>query len=392
MANPTQLTHLVSLLDDDSPVVQRALADQLAAYGDSLAGKLQGLDVPLDENQRARILALLAEHRRDWLRKNWLSRETDFEKLETALSLLAEFLGGRIHPSKLSPLLDGLAKGYSERVNEADAGELASFLFREKGLRGEEWNYYHPDNSNLVHVIEKKRGIPISLTCVYMLVGARLGLRITGCNFPGHFLARVPAPDGDSFVDCFRGGLFMDKATILGANPHARSTIEPILENEISPETIVICVLNNLARAYERQQDRPNHDLMMELCHVVEAHERAEVRLPTHDPSPRAGEPCFAVGQLVRHRRYGYRGVVVDLDSTCQAEESWYRSNVTRPDRSQPWYRVLVHGSEQVTYAAESSLLGDDSREPVSHPFVSQFFTSFDHGIYQRNKRPWPRW
>lgn len=98
----------------------------------------------------------------------------------------------------------------------------------------------------------------------------------------------------------------------------------------------------------------------------------------------------FTPGQLVRHRRYGYRGVVVDADPTCEADDAWYQANRSQPDRNQPWYHVLVHNSMQVTYAAQSNLDVDDSGEEVVHPYVAYFFSEFREGRYIRNDQPWP--
>ena len=85
----------------------------------------------------------------------------------------------------------------------------------------------------------------------------------------------------------------------------------------------------------------------------------------------------FDVGQVVRHKRYGYRGVIVAADGHCRASPQWYFSNQTQPDREQPWYHVLVDGSGTVTYPAQESLLRDDSGQPVTHPLLEAFF----HGI-----------
>lgn len=95
--------------------------------------------------------------------------------------------------------------------------------------------------------------------------------------------------------------------------------------------------------------------------------------------------PLFAPGQLVRHRRHGYRGVVADFDMTCLAEETWYYANQTRPPRNQPWYHVLVDGSATTTYAAQTNLMADDGDEPVVHPLVEVLFTSFADGRYERS-------
>ena len=97
----------------------------------------------------------------------------------------------------------------------------------------------------------------------------------------------------------------------------------------------------------------------------------------------------FVPGELVRHRRYGYRGVVVDFDTSCTAPEEWYQSNSTQPRRDQPWYHVLVHQSAQTTYAAEENLEPDPRPDGIEHPLLELFFDAFQDGCYVRNDRPW---
>ena len=99
--------------------------------------------------------------------------------------------------------------------------------------------------------------------------------------------------------------------------------------------------------------------------------------------------PHFQIGQLVRHKRYGYRGVVVSVDESCDAEDEWYAANRTQPDRDQPWYHVLADGSDEVYYPAESSLEADGSDDAVDNPHVTEFFGEFLDGVYVRNDRPW---
>jgi heat shock protein HspQ len=106
---------------------------------------------------------------------------------------------------------------------------------------------------------------------------------------------------------------------------------------------------------------------------------------------PVTGEQLFRVGQLVRHVRYGYRGVVVSCDAECRADDRWYLANRYQPERAQAWYHVLVHEGNQVTYAAESSLESDPHPLPIEHPLVRLFFSGFDNGRYLRNDRPWPQ-
>ncbi|MEM7199212.1 MAG: heat shock protein HspQ [Planctomycetota bacterium] len=108
------------------------------------------------------------------------------------------------------------------------------------------------------------------------------------------------------------------------------------------------------------------------------------------DTGPLVGVALLAPGDVVRHRRYGYRGVVAAADLSCRASDAWYERNQTHPERSQPWYHILVDGSQAVTYAAQTSLQPDDSGEPIEHTLLSQFFDGFIEGRYERNGLPWP--
>ena len=94
-------------------------------------------------------------------------------------------------------------------------------------------------------------------------------------------------------------------------------------------------------------------------------------------------EGRFFPGQLVRHKRYGYRGVVGGRDSSCHADDGWYWGNRTQPDRDQPWYHILVHGGAHTTYVAEENLDPYDGAEQVMHPLTKELFASFGSGRYQ---------
>lgn len=91
----------------------------------------------------------------------------------------------------------------------------------------------------------------------------------------------------------------------------------------------------------------------------------------------------FSVGQLVIHKLFNYRGVIVDVDPDFQGTEDWYNHVAfTRPPRDKPWYRVLVHNASHETYVAERNLEMDDSGTPVNHPMIEQNFRDFVDGKY----------
>ena len=101
--------------------------------------------------------------------------------------------------------------------------------------------------------------------------------------------------------------------------------------------------------------------------------------------------PKFSPGQIVRHLLYNYRGVVVEFDLTCQAEEVWYQSNQTQPDKNQPWYHLLVDGVKQVTYVAQTNLEKDQSGKTVVHGMINLFFSAYEESEnkFLRNNVPW---
>ena len=101
------------------------------------------------------------------------------------------------------------------------------------------------------------------------------------------------------------------------------------------------------------------------------------------DPSPPPGRAGFALGQLVHHRRFDYRGVVFDVDPIFQGTEEWYEQMATsRPPKDKPWYHVLVDGLPQMTYVAERNLEPDDDGGPIRHPMIERLFKGFENGAY----------
>ena len=96
----------------------------------------------------------------------------------------------------------------------------------------------------------------------------------------------------------------------------------------------------------------------------------------------------FRVGQPIHHKRFDYRGVIVDVDPVFCGTEEWYEAMATsRPPKDRPWYHVLVHGAAHRTYVAERNLEPDLSGEPIYHPELAQFFEGCADGLYLARRR-----
>ena len=99
-------------------------------------------------------------------------------------------------------------------------------------------------------------------------------------------------------------------------------------------------------------------------------------------------QASFSVGQLVYHLKFDYRGVVVDVDPEFQGSEEWYQLVArSRPPKDRPWYHVLVDQADHMTYVAERHLEPDSSCEPITHPWVDEYFDSFKDCAYQPRRR-----
>ena len=99
----------------------------------------------------------------------------------------------------------------------------------------------------------------------------------------------------------------------------------------------------------------------------------------------------FKTGDIVNHKTYKYRGVIVHQHLTFKGEDKWYLSNQSQPSKHQPWYFVLVDGNQQVTYVAESNLTLDQCEKHVDHAMINLFFSEYDNELkkYIRNEVPW---
>lgn len=94
-------------------------------------------------------------------------------------------------------------------------------------------------------------------------------------------------------------------------------------------------------------------------------------------------EAEYRVGQLVHHKLFDYRGVIVDVDPEYLGTDDWYKAMArSRPPKDRPWYHVLVHNAVHQTYVAEQNLKPDMTGEPIRHPDLNDHFGGFRAGLY----------
>lgn len=380
--------NLVRLLDAESASVREAVTEELTTFGERLLELTQVTAAAWSPEQQFVLSEMIDQIRSRQMRGIWeaFAKITDVNvQLERVLATIDEAQPAANKGVSLSALLDAEAEAFREAGRDTNVLELNQFLFSEERFRGAHKDYYNPRHSSLSWVLQHRRGLPISLVCVFMLVAHRFNLVVEGFNLPRHFLAKATVNGNLVLIDCFNGGKILSGQEIAGLTQMPNIDIHELLSQPPSPGQIGRRVLLNLVNAYnkigEPAQGRRVQGLLEELNQMPRSFFVSTPRI-----SPDAQ---YRRGQLVRHGRYGYRGVVVDYDVRCLADESWYRANKTQPERNQPWYHVLVHGSNVTTYAAQTSLIPDYSGTEVIHPLIDVYFDGFANGFYVRNERPW---
>lgn len=170
-------------------------------------------------------------------------------------------------------------------------------LFSVCGFHGNNEDYSDPRNSFLDEVVERRTGIPISLSLIYMEIGQRIGLQCDGVGFPGHFIVRYGGAESPVFVDPYQQGARLDQAELL-------ARLRTVALGGVSPESCLLAVtrrqilqrmLNNLHIAYRERRDFDRWLAVVELQHRLEPWNAALVgergmlsyRLGRHDDALR---------------------------------------------------------------------------------------------------------
>jgi regulator of sirC expression with transglutaminase-like and TPR domain len=283
MSALVQLDHLLSLIDDDSSVVQEAVQRELTTMRRELPERLRSLSRPLTADEERHVGRLLEPARRaeleeTWMRWRWM--DDPHMQLEEGMAQISAYLHGwRTLPGDLAQKLDALAEEAFLDRGRMDERELSEWLFSVRDgtvrFRGNSKDYYTASNSDLFWVLETGLGNPISLCCLYRLLGQRFGLDVQGCNFPGHFLARVNLAGRTWLVDCFNRGRFMLASDVARHHPAANPALEDVIRQSAGVDQILLRILRNLDEAYDRTNN-------LQLRHVMR---RLAVKLMEDDAS-----------------------------------------------------------------------------------------------------------
>lgn len=277
-AGENQIKALVRLLSDENDRVAKTIRDRLIEIGDCVVPFLQEAEIEQPEMAK-RIEGILDEIRGARLEEEFkalASVADEHVDLEKGGFLVARYAYPALDTGAYSRQLDDMAAEMRERIGWRVSGEeaikaLSRYLFTEQGFRGNSRNYYEADNSFLNRVLDRRTGIPISLSVIYLLVGQRLGLPVFGIGMPGHFLVKFESDRYKIFVDCFNGGALLTEKDCARFLRQAGYGFEERFLQKSSPRAVLIRILKNLVAIYHKLDDQVKEQRLTRFIHLLDA-------------------------------------------------------------------------------------------------------------------------
>jgi regulator of sirC expression with transglutaminase-like and TPR domain len=230
-----QIRALIRLLsDEDDRIVQ------------TISGKLI-----LEEIRGGKLEEELAEQ---------AGRSDDAMSLETGAFIIARYAYPSLDVARYREQLDTMAREVRDRIGSRASGEetvnaLNRYVFAEQGFKGNTKNYYEVENSYVNCVIDRRVGIPISLSVVYLLIGHRLALPLFGIGMPGHFLVKYESERYKIFIDCFNGGALLTEKNCARFLTEAGYGFDEKYLQKSPTRAILSRMLKNLVAIYSKMDE-----------------------------------------------------------------------------------------------------------------------------------------
>lgn len=254
----SQRAALISLLADEDPVVYQTIWAKLIAYGPAVVSWLQPYLLHSDPLLRRRAQAMVDLFGRQTADTEFLSfclRQGEDFDLERGVWKLVKTEYPRVNEQAYGALLDSYASEIKTKVSRDDGAEqvvahINEFLFTKMQFRGNEDDYYDPDNSYLNRVLDNRLGNPISLSLVYMWVARRMQLPVVGIGLPGHFICRLQTSKEELYIDAFNGGKLLTKVDCVKYLLQTNHTLQEGHLAPVSARRVLLRICANLHQIY----------------------------------------------------------------------------------------------------------------------------------------------
>ncbi len=274
---------LIRLLSDEDDRIVQTISGRLIDIGPSAVPLLQEAEIEQPE-MADRIASVLEEIRGGKLEDeltNLAHLSGEAMCLETSSFLIARYAYPTLDVAHYRERLDTMASEVRARIGCRASGEeavnaLNRYLFTEQGFKGNTKNYYEVENSYLNCVMDRRVGIPISLSAVYLFLGQRLGLPVFGIGMPGHFLVKYESDRYKIFIDCFNGGALLTEKNCARFLTEAGYGFDDKYLQKSPVRAILSRMVKNLAAIYSKSGDTVKTERLTKFIEILGGAPREE--------------------------------------------------------------------------------------------------------------------
>jgi len=273
-----QLKAIFTLLSDRDERTVDLVRQTLIEIGPDAVPSLERAQVAADPLIRKQLQTVVEEIRQNDLEdrfRDYAARDEADLDLEEGAILIAQFCYPDLNSADCRNELDRLSEEIAVRLVRKDRPEeiirqINRFLFLEQGYHGNTRNYYDPDNSCLNRVLERRTGIPISLSIVYLLIAKRLELPIAGVGLPGHFMLKYETEGGSLFLDAFNHGQILAREECVRFLLNSGYEVQPGYFTSATVRDILTRVLRNLVYVYGQLKDEERARRIARLVQILQ--------------------------------------------------------------------------------------------------------------------------
>ncbi len=269
------LRSLVTLLDDEDSCSLDLVRRRLLDVGTDAIPYLEAARVSSTPEHAERLDDMADELRhREIAAEFTILASQKVPDLESGALLISRWVRPLQGPDVYRPWLDRIAANAAEDIPEdatvtEAATRLAFYLYQRLGFGENEVNYYDPDNSSLTRVIDTRRGIPVTLSVLYLLVAKRLQIPVYGVGTPGHFLIGF-RDDGDArFLDSFRQGRRLGLPEVKRMLVRNGYEFRPEYVRPCGPREILARMMRNLLSVYQKNGSAARAERLSELVELI---------------------------------------------------------------------------------------------------------------------------
>ncbi len=272
-----QINALLHLLSDQDSQIAQTIHDQLVTIGQPALPLLQQAQgEPADLTMSERIGSVIADIKLVEVEHSFtvlMTSSTEPVDLETGAFLIAQAaypdLDVQASQRQIENMVAVLKPRLEKDIPPRQAIQtISEYLFHELGFTGNTRDYYDPANSFLHHVLERRIGIPISLSLLYLLIGKRLNVPVVGIGLPGHFMVGLQTEP--VFIDCFNQGVVLYQKDCAKFLQEYGVEFESRYLDPTPNEHILARMLRNLVAIYQNRDESKQADRFSRLLAIIE--------------------------------------------------------------------------------------------------------------------------